>query len=174
MLACHLIFATRKNLMSAQDNTRSLLFKSGLLVLLIALADWRIDPAIPPSVSVSSANGSGRSGTRSMADLLAAALCTGLTEAFNSLKWNPAVGLPRDILTLAAFSSIGLFVYGVVRSRRVSSDNMRRIETEIAASGCGRTVEGSHREQSARSNFYDRRRRTLFCSRMKLHTNYSL
>jgi two-component system sensor kinase FixL len=63
----------------------------------------------------------------------AAALCTGLTEAFNSLKWNPAVGLPRDILTFAAFSGIGLFVYGVVRSRRLSGEHMRRIESEIAA-----------------------------------------
>lgn len=116
-----------------QDNTRSLLFRSGLLVLLIALADWRIDAAIPlgflyllPMVLV------GRVLSRWQI-CLAAALCTGLTEAFNSLKWTPAVGLPRDILTFAAFSSIGLFVYGVVRSRSVASDNMRRIETEIAA-----------------------------------------
>ena len=116
-----------------QDNTGSLLFRSGLLIILIAIADWRIDAAIPlgflyllPMVLV------GRVLSRWQI-CSAAALCTGLTEAFNSLKWTPAVGLPRDILTFAAFSSIGLFVYGVVRNRRVSSDNMRRIEAEIAA-----------------------------------------
>jgi hypothetical protein len=116
-----------------QDNTRSLLLRSGLLVVLIAIADWRIDAAIPlgflyllPMLLI------GRVLSRWQI-CLAAALCTSLTEAFNSLKWNPAVGLPRDILTFAAFSGIGLFVYGVVRSRRVSGDNMRRIQSEIAA-----------------------------------------
>jgi two-component system sensor kinase FixL len=116
-----------------QDNTLSLLLRSGLLVVLIAIADWRIDAEIPlgflyllPMLLV------GRVLSRWQI-CLAAALCTGLTEAFNSLRWNPAVGLPRDILTFAAFSGIGLFVYGVVRNRRVSGDNMRRIESEIAA-----------------------------------------
>jgi two-component system sensor kinase FixL len=116
-----------------RDNTKSLLLQSGLLVALIATADWRIDVAIPlgflyllPMLMV------GRVLTRWQI-CLAAAICTGLTEAFNSLKWNPAVGLPRDILTFAAFSGIGLFVYSVIRNRRVTGDNMRRIESEIAA-----------------------------------------
>ena len=116
-----------------QDNTRSLLLQSGALVVLIAIADWRIDAAIPlgflyllPMLLV------GRVLNRWQI-CLTAALCTGLTEAFNSLKWTPAVGLPRDILTFAAFSGIGLFVYSVVRNRRASNEHMRRIETEIAA-----------------------------------------
>jgi two-component system, LuxR family, sensor kinase FixL len=116
-----------------QDNTRSLLLRSGLLIVLIAIADWRIDAAIPlgflyllPMLLV------GRVLDRWQI-CFAAALCTCLTEAFNSLKWSPAVGVPRDILTFAAFSGIGLFVYGVVRHRRASSDHMRRIEREIAA-----------------------------------------
>ena len=116
-----------------QDNIRSLLLQSGLLIVLIAIADWRIDAAIPlgflyllPMLLI------GRVLNRWQI-CLAAALCTALTEAFNSLKWNPAVGLPRDILTFAAFSGIGLFVYGVVRNRRMSADNMRRIQSEIAA-----------------------------------------
>ena len=116
-----------------QDNTLSLLLRSGLLVVFIAIADWRIDAEIPlgflyllPMLLL------GRVLSRWQI-CLAAALCTGLTEAFNSLRWNPAVGLPRDILTFAAFSGIGLFVYGVVRNRRMSGDIMRRIEGEIAA-----------------------------------------
>jgi len=116
-----------------RDNTRSLLLQSGLLIALIATADWRIDAAIPlgflyllPMLLV------GRILSRWQI-CLTAALCTGLAEAFNSLKWTPAVGLPRDILTFAAFSGIGLFVYSVIRHRQVSGDNMRRIEREIAA-----------------------------------------
>lgn len=116
-----------------QDNVRSLLPWSVLLVVLIAIADWHIDAAIPlgflyllPMLLV------GRILNRWQI-CLAAALCTALSEAFNSLKWNPSIGIPRDILTFAAFCGIGLFVYGVVRNRRVSSDNLRRIESEVAA-----------------------------------------
>jgi two-component system, LuxR family, sensor kinase FixL len=116
-----------------QDNVRSLLPWSVLLIVLIALADWRIDAAIPlgflyllPMLLV------GRIFNRWQI-CLAAALCTTLSEAFNSLKWTPSIGIPRDILTFAAFCGIGLFVYGVVRNRRVSIDNLRRIESEVAA-----------------------------------------
>jgi PAS domain S-box-containing protein len=116
-----------------QDNRRSLLLWSVLLIILISIADWRIDAEIPlgflyllPMLLV------GRVLSRWQI-CLAAALCTGLSEAFNSLLWNPAIGIPRDILTFAAFCGIGLFVYGVVRNRRVSGDNLRRIESEVAA-----------------------------------------
>ena len=116
-----------------QDNVRSLLPWSVLLVVLIALADWHIDAAIPlgflyllPMLLV------GRVLNRWQI-CLAAVLCTALSEAFNSLKWTPSIGIPRDILTFAAFCGIGLFVYGAVRNRRVSNDNLRRIESEVAA-----------------------------------------
>jgi two-component system sensor kinase FixL len=115
------------------DSSRSLLLRAAMLVVLIALADWRIDAEIPlgflyllPMLLV------GRVLSRWQI-CIAAAICTGLTEAFNSLKWTPAVGLPRDILTFAAFCGLGLFVYGVVRSRRASSEHLRQIEAEIAA-----------------------------------------
>ncbi|WP_158942958.1 ATP-binding protein [Granulicella sp. S190] len=116
-----------------QDNSRSVLWRSALLVVLIAVADWRIDAEIPlgflyllPMLLLGRVLSRWQIGA-------AAAVCTVLTEAFNSLRWTPAVGLPRDILTFAAFSGIGLFVYGVVRNRRASSENLLRIEREIAA-----------------------------------------
>jgi PAS domain S-box-containing protein len=116
-----------------QDNRRSLLLWSVLLIVLIAIADWRIDAAIPlgflyllPMLLA------GRVLSRWQI-CVTAALCTGLSEAFNSLRWTPAIGIPRDILTFAALCGIGLFVYGVVRNRRVSSENLHRIESEVAA-----------------------------------------
>lgn len=116
-----------------QDNRRSLLLWSVLLIVLIAIADWRIDAAIPlgflyllPMLLVGRVLGRWQI-------CLTAALCTGLSEAFNSLRWNPVIGIPRDILTFAAFCGIGLFVYGVVRNRRVTSENLHRIESEVAA-----------------------------------------
>jgi two-component system sensor kinase FixL len=121
------------NLRLSLDSSRALLLRAAMLVVLIGLADWRIDAEIPlgflyllPMLLA------GRVLSRWQI-CIAAAICTGLTEAFNSLKWTPAVGLPRDILTFSAFCGLGLFVYGVVRSRRASSEHLRQIETEIAA-----------------------------------------
>jgi two-component system, LuxR family, sensor kinase FixL len=115
------------------DNTKSLLLRSILLVILIAIADWRIDAEVPlgflyllPMLLV------GRVLNRWQI-CVAAALCTALNEAFNSLRWTPAVGIPRDILTFAAFCGLGLFVYGVVRNRRASNEHMRQVENEVAA-----------------------------------------
>jgi two-component system, LuxR family, sensor kinase FixL len=123
---------------SASENYRSenpmpLLLRAALLVVVIAIADWRIDAEIPlgflyllPMLLV------GRVLSRWQI-CIAAALCTSLTEAYNSLKWTPAVGIPRDILTFSAFCGLGLFVYSVVRSRRSASEHMRLVENEIAA-----------------------------------------
>lgn len=116
-----------------RSNTRSLLFRGCLLVALIAIADWRIDAAIPLGfLYLLPMQIFGRILNRWQI-CLAAALCTLLTEAFNSLIWNPSVGLPRDVLTFAAFAGIGLFVYGVVRSRRASSEHMQQVQSEIEA-----------------------------------------
>jgi PAS domain S-box-containing protein len=118
---------------SLSPDSRSLLLRAALLVALIAIADWRIDAEIPlgflyllPMLLV------GRVLSRWQI-CIAAVVCTGLTEAFNSLKWTAAVGIPRDILTFSAFCGLGLFVYSVVRSRHAAGEHMRRVETEIAA-----------------------------------------
>src|ERR1700678_1458098 len=115
------------------ESSRSLLLRAALLVFVIAIADWRIDAEIPlgflyllPMLLV------GRILNRWQICVVAA-LCTGLTEAYNSLKWTPAVGIPRDILTFSAFCGLGLFVYGVVRSRRAANEHMMQVESEIAA-----------------------------------------
>jgi len=118
---------------TSTENSRSLLLRASLLVALIAIADWRIDAEIPlgflyllPMLLV------GRILSRWQI-CIAAALCTSLTEAYNSLKWTPAVGIPRDILTFSAFCGLGLFVYSIVRSRRAASEHMLQVENEIAA-----------------------------------------
>jgi two-component system, LuxR family, sensor kinase FixL len=114
-------------------NYRSALLWAFVLLVLIAVADWRIDAAIPLGfLYLLPMQLFGRILNRWQI-CAAAALCTLLTEAFNSLKWSPAVGLPRDILTFAAFSGIGLFVYGVGRNRRSTTEHMRRVENEVIA-----------------------------------------
>lgn len=114
-------------------NYRSVLLRAFLLLVLIAVADWRIDAAIPLGfLYLVPMQLFGRILNRWQI-CAAAALCTLLTEAFNSLKWTPAVGLPRDILTFAAFSGIGLFVYGVGRNRRSAAEHMLQVENEVIA-----------------------------------------
>ena len=112
---------------------RTVLLRACLFLALIAIADWRIDAAVPLGfLYLFPMQLFGRILNRWQI-CVAAILCTFLTEAFNSLNWTPQVGLPRDILTFAAFSGTGLFVYGVVKSRRSTAEHMRRVESEIVA-----------------------------------------
>ncbi len=63
---------------------------------------------------------------------ISAAVCTFLTELFDSFAWSIA-GVPRDILIFAAFFCMGLFVYEIVRSRRTTLLHTEQIEREIRA-----------------------------------------
>ncbi|HET6218514.1 MAG TPA: ATP-binding protein [Acidobacteriaceae bacterium] len=62
-----------------------------------------------------------------------AAICAWLAEAFDAFSWGPNTGLPRDLLYLAAFFCMGLFMHEVTRSRKLSLRHMRQIETEMTA-----------------------------------------
>jgi PAS domain S-box-containing protein len=62
-----------------------------------------------------------------------AAICAWLAEAFDAFSWGPNTGLPRDLLYLAAFFCMGLFMHEVTRSRKLSSRHMRQIEAEMTA-----------------------------------------
>ena len=118
---------------SSPSDIRLRLTFACLLVAIVAVADWRIDAAIPLGfLYLLPMQLFGRVLNRWQI-CLTAACCTLLTESFNSLKWSPAVGLPRDILTFAAFSGIGLFVYGVVRSRHSARQHMLTIQSEVEA-----------------------------------------
>ncbi len=62
-----------------------------------------------------------------------AAICTALAETFDEFTWGPNSGVPRDILYFAAFSCMGLFAFEATRSRRLSSEYMARLESEVTA-----------------------------------------
>jgi two-component system sensor kinase FixL len=61
---------------------------------------------------------------------LTAALCTGLSEAFDPFPWAPAVGIPRLILTFAAFFGAGIYVYEAARRREAEE----QLEVLVATS----------------------------------------
>src|SRR5580704_16139409 len=116
-----------------RGGTKSVLLKAGLLIAIIAFADWRADKDVTlgflylfPMLMVGSVLKRWQIG-------LVAALCTFLAEVFDSFEWRAASGIPRDILVFAAFLGMGLFVYEVVRSRQAALHHLKQIESESEA-----------------------------------------
>jgi two-component system sensor kinase FixL len=106
---------------------------AGLLIVLIALVDWRVADDIPlgflyliPMLMV------GRF-LKPWQILLSAALCTWLAETFDPFRWNIRIGAPRDVLYFAAFATVGVFVAETSRSRQVILEQLREIERQSEA-----------------------------------------
>ena len=103
----------------------------GVLIALIAVVDWHFENDIAfgflylfPMLMV------GGCLTRwQIAGV--AALCTGLTEAFDPFRWTLPVGISRLILTFAAFFATGFFGFTSARSRRLASQYLGEIEREV-------------------------------------------
>jgi two-component system sensor kinase FixL len=111
----------------------AVVLRAGVLIALIAFADWRVEANIPlgflylfPMVLMGSA-------ASRWQIAVAAALCSFLTESFDTFAWSPELGAPRDILIFAAFFCMGLFVYEMTRSRQISLRHLHRIESESQA-----------------------------------------
>ncbi len=116
-----------------RGGTKSVLLKAGLLIAVIALADWRADRDVTlgflylfPMLMVGSVLHRWQIAT-------VAALCTFLAEVFDSFDWRASAGIPRDILIFSAFLGMGLFVYEVVRSRQAALTHLIQIESESEA-----------------------------------------
>lgn len=119
--------------MASIPNRGKLLLQVALLIVLIAVADWKIDAEVPvgflyllPIVLAS------RVLSRIQIALLGAG-CTILAEAFDSIPWSPISGVPRDLLYLAAFSGMGLFAREVVAGRRAAVTHVDELEQENRA-----------------------------------------
>lgn len=116
-----------------RGSPRAVLLRAVLMTALIALADWRVETNVPlgflylfPMLLAGSVLSRGQIA-------LAAAVCTFLTEIFDSFAWFSPAGIPRDILIFAAFFCMGQFVYEIVRSRQTETLHRERIEREIKA-----------------------------------------
>jgi len=116
-----------------RGGTKSVLLRAGVLIAIIAFADWRADKDVTlgflylfPMLMVGSVLKRWQIG-------IVAALCTLLAEIFDSFDWRPSAGIPRDILIFSAFLGMGLFVYEVVRSRHAALTHLKQIESESEA-----------------------------------------
>jgi PAS domain S-box-containing protein len=113
-----------------QGNKTIVVVSAGFAIALIALLDWRVAAEIPlgflylvPMLMV------GRV-LKPWQILIAAALCTGLAEQFDTFRWNIRVGVPRDVLYFAAFATVGVFVAETSRSRKVILEQLTEIERQ--------------------------------------------
>lgn len=116
-----------------RGSQRSTLTWSIILIALIAFVDWRVIEDLPlgflyllPMLML------GRV-LKPWQTLLAAGLCTYLTEEFDQFAWNLRTGLPRDVLYFMAFFAIGLFVHEMNRNRQIVIEQLHEIERQSAA-----------------------------------------
>src|SRR5215471_5957417 len=106
------------------------LARAALFIAAIALLDWRFDVNISfgflylfPMLMVGGC-------LPRWQIALVAALCTGLSEAFDPFPWAPQVGVPRLILTVAAFFGAGIYVFEAARRREAEE----QLEVLVATS----------------------------------------
>ncbi len=105
---------------------------AGISIALIALIDWRFEANVSfgflylfPMLLVG--------GCLTWLQIAGvAALCTGLTEAFDPFPWTmQVVGGSRLILTFAAFFGTSLYSFQSARSRRLANQHLAEIEKEV-------------------------------------------
>jgi len=106
---------------------------AGLLIGIVALIDWRVDPPIAfgflylfPILLVGT-------GGKRWHIVATALVCMALADTFSPLPFVLQVSLPQDLLVFTSLSGIGLFAYEVTRSRLREEETMRRLESEVAA-----------------------------------------
>jgi C4-dicarboxylate-specific signal transduction histidine kinase len=116
-----------------QSSKKSALASSAILMVAIALIDWRASNELPlgflyllPMLMV------GRV-LKPWQIASIAALCTFLAERFDEFIWNFRAGLPRDVLYFSAFLCAGLFVYAINQSRRQAVEALKEIEKQSEA-----------------------------------------
>lgn len=115
---------------AVQASRATVLLRAALLITIIALLDWHFENNISfgflylfPMLMVG-----GCVGLFPMA--ATAAVCVGLTEAFDPFPWAMQEGLSRLVLTFAAFFGAGFFGFSAARSKRQSDEHLRDVERE--------------------------------------------
>jgi two-component system, LuxR family, sensor kinase FixL len=106
---------------------------AGLLIVTIALVDSRVDAPISfgflylfPILLVGTV-------WPRWAILLAAIICTVLSDAFDPFPFGWAMSLPQGILVFTSLGGTGLFAYEVNRRSERELENLRRVEREAMA-----------------------------------------
>ncbi len=113
-----------------QARRAAVLTAAAILIAVIAVVDWHFEDDISfgflylfPMFMVGGC-------LRRWQIAGAAALCTGLTEAFDPFPWVMPVGVSRIVLTFVAFFGMGFCSFESARSRRQANQYFEQIERE--------------------------------------------
>jgi two-component system sensor kinase FixL len=114
-----------------QGNRTLVLLRAAVTITAIAVVDWRFDVNISfgflylfPMLMVGSC-------LTPWQIAGVAAICTGLVEAFDSFPWVTSIAIPRMILTFAAFTAAGLYVFESARNRMLANQHLADVEHEM-------------------------------------------
>lgn len=121
------------NLGRLHGSKHAALTSAAILIVLIALLDWRVDLNISfgflylfPVLLVATV-------LPRWHIVATAFLCTLLSDFFDPFSFTLSVALPQDILVFTSLAGTGLFAYEITRSRQRETENLRRVEKEAAA-----------------------------------------
>ena len=113
-----------------QGSRSTVLVWAVIFIATIALADWHFEDNVSfgflylfPMLMAGSC-------LTLLQMAVVAAICTGLTEAFDPFLWTMPAGISRLILTFAAFFGAGYYGFASARSRRMVNQHLAEIETE--------------------------------------------
>jgi two-component system sensor kinase FixL len=116
-----------------RGSKRASLMWAVTMIALIAVIDWRVVGEMPLGFLYLLPMAMLGRVLKPWQTTLAAALCTVLTEEFDTFAWNVRNGLPRDVLYFAAFLSVGVFVYEMDRNRQIILRQLHEIEEQSDA-----------------------------------------
>jgi len=114
-----------------QGSRAAILRRAGLLIAAIALIDWYFENNISfgflylfPMLMVGGC-------IPLLPTAAVAAVCTGLTEAFDPFPWALPEGMSRVVLTFAAFFGAGFFGFAAARTRRMADQHLAEVQREV-------------------------------------------
>jgi PAS domain S-box-containing protein len=116
-----------------QGTRKVVLVRAFTLIAMVALIDWRVDLNLSfgflylvPMLLAGSV-------LSWWQIVIAALVCTVFSDIFDPFPFLFPGSLPQDILVFSALTGAGLFAHQLTTNRRRESENLRRIEAEIAA-----------------------------------------
>ena len=116
-----------------QGSSRAVLARAIVLIAIIAVVDWRVDLNLAfgflylfPLLLVGTV-------LSRWQVVVVALFCTLLADIFDPFSFHVGSSLPQDILVFTSLAGTGLFAYEVTRRRRLEAENLRRVESEVAA-----------------------------------------
>lgn len=113
-----------------RGSRRSSLIWAVVLTALIAVIDWCVVGEVPLGFLYLLPMMMAGKVLKPWQTVLAAVVCTYLTEEFDTFAWSLWTGLPRDVLYFTAFFFVGVFIHEMDRKQKIILAQMSEIEQQ--------------------------------------------